>query len=76
MVVIDTGSSTTWIGASTPYKPTKTSVDTGDTVVCLFAHSVLEVAHDDLTVCLLWFRKFLWRGIHGHGYSRPWLGHR
>ncbi|KAG0695483.1 acid protease [Suillus ampliporus] len=30
-LLIDTGSSNTWIGASAPYKPTDTSVDTGDT---------------------------------------------
>ncbi|KAG2069599.1 acid protease [Suillus decipiens] len=31
-LLIDTGSSNTWIGAKTPYNPTATSVDTGDTV--------------------------------------------
>ncbi|KAG2043738.1 aspartic peptidase domain-containing protein [Suillus americanus] len=31
-LLIDTGSSNTWIGALTPYKPTITSADTGNTV--------------------------------------------
>ncbi|KAG1726722.1 acid protease [Suillus paluster] len=31
-LLVDTGSSNTWIGAANPYKPTNTSVDTGDTV--------------------------------------------
>ncbi|KAG1742570.1 acid protease [Suillus lakei] len=31
-LLIDTGSSNTWIGASTRYNPTSTSVDTGNTV--------------------------------------------
>lgn len=31
-LLIDTGSSNTWIGAKTPYNPTATSMDTGDTV--------------------------------------------
>ncbi|KAG1860799.1 acid protease [Suillus subluteus] len=31
-LLIDTGSSNTWIGANTPYNPTITSVDTGNTV--------------------------------------------
>ncbi|KAG1865900.1 aspartic peptidase domain-containing protein [Suillus subalutaceus] len=31
-LLIDTGSSNTWIGANTPYNPTITSVDTGSTV--------------------------------------------
>lgn len=31
-LLIDTGSSNTWLGASTPYYPTVTSVDTGNTV--------------------------------------------
>ncbi|KAG0702054.1 acid protease [Suillus ampliporus] len=30
-LLVDTGSSNTWIGASAPYKPTTTSVNTGDT---------------------------------------------
>ncbi|KAH0831880.1 acid protease [Lanmaoa asiatica] len=32
-LLIDTGSSNTWVGASTPYNPTSTSQDTGNTVV-------------------------------------------
>ncbi|KAG2156904.1 acid protease [Suillus bovinus] len=31
-LLIDTGSSNTWVGASTPYKHTSTSVDTGNSV--------------------------------------------
>ncbi|KAG2159098.1 acid protease [Suillus bovinus] len=31
-LIIDTGSSNTWVGANTPYNPTATSVDTGNTV--------------------------------------------
>lgn len=31
-LLIDTGSSNTWLGANTPYNPTITSVDTGNTV--------------------------------------------
>lgn len=31
-LLIDTGSSNTWLGANTPYYPTMTSVDTGNTV--------------------------------------------
>ncbi|KAG2153326.1 acid protease [Suillus clintonianus] len=31
-LLIDTGSSNTWLGASAPYNPTSTSVDTGNTV--------------------------------------------
>ncbi|KAG2369286.1 aspartic peptidase domain-containing protein [Suillus spraguei] len=31
-LLIDTGSSNTWIGANTPYNPTVTSMDTGDSV--------------------------------------------
>ncbi|KAI6112377.1 aspartic peptidase domain-containing protein [Pisolithus thermaeus] len=31
-LIVDTGSSNTWVGASTPYKVTSTSVDTGEPV--------------------------------------------
>jgi len=31
-LIVDTGSSNTWVGAGTPYVKTKTSVDTGEPV--------------------------------------------
>jgi hypothetical protein len=34
-LLIDTGSSNTWVGAQTKYVPTSTSKSTGNTVVCL-----------------------------------------
>lgn len=34
-LIVDTGSSNTWVGASTPYTPTSTSTDTGEPVVSL-----------------------------------------
>lgn len=36
-LIVDTGSSNTWVGANTEYTPTDTSEDTGDSVVSAFA---------------------------------------
>lgn len=34
-LIVDTGSSNTWVGAATPYTPTSTSTNTGEPVVSM-----------------------------------------
>lgn len=56
-LLIDTGSSNTWVGASKAYTLTNTSKDTGDNVVrsdmlMLFAPYLQAIIDGDLRLCL------------------------
>ncbi|TBU55956.1 aspartic peptidase A1 [Dichomitus squalens] len=41
-LIVDTGSSNTWVGAGTPYEQTNSSVDTGDDVVVFYGSGLFE----------------------------------
>ena len=41
-LIVDNGSSNTWVGAGTPYAPTSTSTDTGQAVVSMIEFFDLE----------------------------------
>lgn len=70
-LLVDTGSSNTWVGSRSPYVQTETSVQTPDFVVRPDLHSALDLNFSPgMTACRLW----LW--VHGrHGVHRP-HGHR
>ena len=55
-LIVDTGSSNTWIGANTSYVVTPSSNDTGESIVrvCGFCTSCSLVADLDPAVCGLW----------------------
>lgn len=72
-LIIDTGSSNTWIGAGKSYVKTSTSVDTGARVVSLSQPPYCVLRIEDVSHAWvgtigghLWFGQFLRGGVHGH----------
>jgi hypothetical protein len=65
-LLLDTGSSNTWIGANKAYEKTSTSKDTGGQ----FVSACFYVAHIFVEPFLVYHIRRselrFWRGIHGH----------
>lgn len=58
-LLVDTGSSNTWVGAATPYTETSTSQDTGDEVVRTIIQNAFSCCLNFLLVRRIWLRFLL-----------------
>ena len=60
-LLIDTGSSNTWVGAGQPYVKTSTSQETDDSaVISHHRTSVSALTNPCLPVCVIWIWVVLW----------------